>query len=376
LGRPIDDPAALTSRTFDAITWIADTFATSTPLTRRTNGANARVIDAFTVLTDLLAFTGDVITGVADTFTVDTVLTERTTHLGATPDTLAGAAEASSGAINTSAGVVLAHRAGTALSVRAPATRAVVVETGAILAELPFGTFDVGTEILAASILTRLSLWTFHDRAGLDTGPVYTEQTIETLIIDAGTGTGALHTHRPIGTDGHLVDIPVTVIVEAVTGIRGGVATIATGIPHILVDESVAIIVGEITPLDPGIRIRITRDGPIDTARHTRRTGPRLSGSTNGAGALESAFVDGVVAVVVEPIAQFIGRLNQLLTHHTFAGAHFVAGSTHPIQASVTVIAPTDAFVEATITVIVFTVTRLVCGFILLIADQIAGFTP
>jgi len=64
-----------------------------------------------------------------------------------------------------------------------------------------------------------------------------------------------------------------------------------------------------------------------------------------------------------------------LLTHHAFAGTDLIPRRADSVQSRIAIISTADPFVEATVTVIVFTVADLLAGLLPLVTDQVAVFT-
>ena len=135
---------------------------------------------------------------------------------------------------------------------------------------------------------------------------------------------------------------------------------------QILVRLAVAVVVDPIAGFDPGFDAFDTQAPGAATAPLQ----PDLAGADVGAARLGDELVDAAVTIVVEIVAQLVGRTDRLLADAPLArGAH---GETRLAQPERGAAWPADIFVDSTVAIVVFVVAQLLGRLGIDLADELA----
>jgi len=294
------DLTALSRRTFNAKAAVSDAFAKRTDLTMCAAHPGADILDTNALVTEVAIATVDSVADILFTAAIKAEIT-----LGAGDHRAAGHAEAIAAELFST---TVARETGirdaliaTDLTLRAADEGTVILHTFAQEAGPVRGTVHPLTGIVATPITTHHPPTTEHITAGINTPTILTGPPKLTDLVVAGVDADARDTLLMLLTVWVLIDLPITVIVLAVTAIQRQGFAGTTGVPYPLVDDTITVIIMTVAEFWAGLLTRHTDNITGSTLSQAIGAEAELSSVTLFASAW--SVVDDAIAVVIYTIA-------------------------------------------------------------------------
>jgi hypothetical protein len=278
-------------------------------------------------MTNLTLGTGESEARVRYTFAVYAALVTTTRQLGAAVDAHAVTTEFTGPTVHLIAGVTHALSVDADLLVRTANLVACVGHANAAIAGLPGGAADADAGIHTHAHVAGVTLGTIGGDAWIHTPAITAHQTRRALQVLARLHTDTLGTHGVTGTDRSFVQLTVTIVVDGVTDLFGENAATATGVAKPLVDGAITVVVQVVAELGAREALLIADLDTVETRQDTPAARTQLASRTGWRRVADGLFVDVLVAVVVQPITDLVGRLDVLNAGQTTAFAALGAGA-------------------------------------------------